>query len=586
MIFKPQFLESELPLQEYPRPQMQRNSYLSLNGTWQYAIRKSKQTAEYDGEILVPYSPECKASGVGRQLQKDEYLIYRRTFRLPDGFCVGKVLLNVGACDQVSEVFINGACVGRHEEGYLPYSLEITSSLIDGENEVVFVVRDNADSDVYGRGKQKYDRGGIWYTATSGIWQSVWLESVPEQYIKKLKLTPNFEEKTLCVQCDLAGEVGEGNGISVSVTEGEKVISTVYMDGAEGVIDVSACLPWSPQDPQLYGVSVHYGEDHVESYFGLRSFSVVKKGEFKYFAVNGQPVYHNGLLDQGYWSEGLYTPPSNRAMYEEIKAVKDLGFNMLRKHIKVEPLLWYYYCDVLGVLVWQDMINGGAKYPAWRIMLAPFFNLRLKDGNYKKMGRSERSRAQYYAEAHGLIDCLYNCVSLCLWTPFNEAWGQFDALETWRRLKLVDNTRPYDHASGWQDMGGGDVCSRHIYFRKAKPKNDRKRVLALTEFGGYSYAMEGHVFSDKSFGYKKFKDVEKLTAAYERLYEKEVLPLIEKQGLSATVYTELTDIEDEVNGLFTFDRVLKMDGERLKAVNEKVYQVFEKNIENTENTEK
>ena len=281
-------------------------------------------------------------------------------------------------------------------------------------------------------------------------------------------------------------------------------------------------------------------------------------------------------MDQGYWKDGLYTPPSNKAMYDEIRAVKDLGFNMLRKHIKTEPYLWYYYCDVLGVLVWQDMINGGAKYKELRIMLAPFINLHIDDQNYKAMGRSERSKEQYYKEAYGLIDALFNCVSLCLWTPFNEAWGQFDAKEVCEKLQAYDNTRLFDHASGWQDKGAGDVRSRHIYFRKLRAKNDRKRVLAVTEFGGYSFALDGHTFTDKIFGYKLFKDGAKFANALEKLYDTEVIPLIETQGLCGAVYTQLTDVEDEINGLFTYDRVLKTDGERIRKMNERLYHAFEK----------
>ena len=576
MIFQPEFLSSDTPLAEYPRPQMKRDSYLSLNGKWEYAIRKHPAPARFDGEIVVPYSPECKRSGVEKQLKNDEYLIYRRYFTLPNGFFRGRVLLNFGAVDQLCEAFVNGVLVGSHEGGYLPFAFDITDELQSGENELIVIVKDDASSDVYGRGKQSYKRGGIWYTATSGIWQSVWLESVPENYIKSVKLTPDYDTKRLTVRCEVVGELGDGKGVSVSVTDGERVVATVYSDGAEATVDVSACKEWTTDAPELYGVSVHYGDDSVESYFGLRKFSVLQKGGKKYFALNGKPIFHNGLLDQGYWHEGLYTPPSNEAMYEEIKAVKSLGFNMLRKHIKIEPLLWYYYCDILGVLVWQDMINGGGKYPKLRIMLAPFINLHLRDGNYKKMRRSERSREQYYAEAYGTIDALYNCVSLCLWTPFNEAWGQFDSLKVCEELKKKDPTRLYDHASGWQDMGGGDVYSRHIYFRKLKAKNDGKRVFALTEFGGYSYAVEGHIFSKKKFGYKKFRSAEKLQAAYENLYREQVLPLIQKEGLCGAVYTQLTDVEDEVNGLYTFDRVLKVDEKELQKINAAVYAAFNK----------
>lgn len=574
MIFQPSFVENgEFPFAEYPRPQMKRNSYFPLNGKWRYAIRKTPKTDGYDGEILVPYSPESALSGVNRQLQKDEFLFYAKTFTLPENFRRGRVLLNVGACDQVCEVFVNGTSVGRHEGGYLPFTLDITNALHDGENELTFTVRDDADTDVYGRGKQRYQRGGIWYTATSGIWQSVWLESVPNAYVKSFRLYPDAERGTLRITFDTVGEIGE---ICAEVKDGDAIIARAATAEKSLVLDVSACKKWTTENPELYPLFVKAGDDEIESYFGLRSFGKERKGEFAYFTVNGKRVFHNGLLDQGYWKDGLYTPPSNKAMYDEIRAVKDLGFNMLRKHIKTEPYLWYYYCDVLGVLVWQDMINGGAKYKELRIMLAPFINLHIDDQNYKAMGRSERSKEQYYKEAYGLIDTLFNCVSLCLWTPFNEAWGQFDAKEVCEKLQAYDNTRLFDHASGWQDKGAGDVRSRHIYFRKLRAKNDKKRVLAVTEFGGYSFALDGHTFTDKIFGYKLFKDGARFANALEKLYDTEVIPLIETQGLCGAVYTQLTDVEDEINGLFTYDRVLKTDGERIRKMNERLYHAFEK----------
>ena len=321
------------------------------------------------------------------------------------------------------------------------------------------------------------------------------------------------------------------------------------------------------------------GEDKVESYFGMRSFSTVTVDGKKCFGLNGKPIFHNGLLDQGYFHDGIYTPKSNKIYYDEIKNLKELGFNMLRKHIKVEPYLWYYYCDILGMLVWQDMINGGDKYSNLQIILCPFLNLHLDDTNYKRRKRANPlSREFYMIEAKGLIDTLYNCVSLCLWTPFNEAWGQFDSYRIWQELSAYDQTRHFDHASGWQDTGGGDLCSKHIYFRKLKMKNDGKRILALTEFGGYSHTVENHVFTDKKFGYKSFNDKIKLQNAYNNLYKNEVIPLIKSQLLGATVYTQVSDVEDEVNGLYTYDRVLKFDPEKIKRINMEVYKAFDETV--------
>lgn len=570
MRFQPKFLSSDTPLAEYPRPQFCRESYLSLNGVWEYAITGTVVPPErYDGRIVVPYPPESSASGVVRQPSNTEYLHYRRAFTLPREFFRGRVLLNVGACDQVCEVFCNGVRIGAHEGGYLPFALELTDALSDGENVLTFVVQDDASSEIYGRGKQSYRRGGIWYTATSGLWQSVWLESVPKEYIKGLKLLPDYDQKTLFVDCDAPQEV------VVSVYDGEKRLAEGKTEQGKLILNVSECLPWSPQSPELYRLKLAMGEDRVESYFGLRKFSAVERDGKKYFAVNNRPIFQNGLLDQGYWKEGICTPPSNLAMFEELRTVKELGYNMLRKHIKVESALWYYYCDVLGILVWQDMLNGGGAYSWLRIHLCPFVDLHINDTNYRGMKRQNaRSREWFLREARDTIGTLFNCVSLYLWTPFNEAWGQFDAVKVWKLLRQEDSSRLYDHASGWQDKGGGDVYSRHIYFRKIKLKNDGKRVLALTEFGGYSYAVKGHTFTEKSFGYKGFRSEEELTRAFERLYRTEIIPAIGTAGLSAAVYTQLTDIEDEINGLFTYDRILKFPAERLQKLNEEVYAAF------------
>ena len=538
---------------------------------WNYAFTKTQNKPQtFDGQILVPYSPESKLSGVNRQLKSDEFLHYNRVFTLPSGFNKGRILLNFGAVDQVCKVYINGNLTTTHEGGYTAFSTEITPFLNDGENTIDVVVTDDADSDVYGRGKQRYKRGGLWYTATSGIWQTVWLESVPDIYLKSVKLIPDSYKKTLTVIPETNGE-----DISVFVLDGDSIITQCTAKNGDNItLDVSKCKLWDANNPELYNVKIIANDDEVLCYFGLRSYTTIEKDGNKYFAVNNKPVFYNGLLDQGYFPDGIYTPNDNKMMYEEIKNIKNLGYNMLRKHIKIEPMLWYYYCDILGVYVWQDMVNGGGKYSQLRIMLCPFFNLHINDGNYKKMKRSESSRKQFMIESKQTINQLFNCVSLCLWTPFNEAWGQFDALKVWKELASIDPTRHYDHASGWQDKGGGDVNSKHIYFRKARPKNDKKRVLALTEFGGYSYLVKDHFFTNKKFGYKFYKNAEKLTKDYKKLYEKQIFPLIKKQGLSATVYTQITDVEDEINGIYTYDRVLKMPPTEIIETNKRLYDVF------------
>ncbi len=573
MIFTPEFSEASIPLAEYPRPGFRRESYLSLNGHWDYAIRGEEQIPDaYDGRILVPYPPEAPASGVGRVLAPEETLVYRRRFTLPDGFFRGRLLLQLGAVDQVARVFLNGQEVGGHAGGYTPFEVDLTDAYREGENELVILVRDDASTHIFGRGKQRYRHGGIWYTPVSGIWQSVWLESTPRAALTGLRLLPSAETMTLAVT-PLATTDGE---VAVEAFDGDTVIASATARAGETVtLDASACKLWSVTSPELYRLRLRYGEDTVESYFGIRSYGKIEKNGKQYFAENGKPIFYNGLLDQGYWPEGLYTPPGARELYAELSRVRSLGFTMLRKHCKIEPALYYYYCDILGIAVWQDMLNGGERERGYRLVLAPFFNLHLNDGNYRKMGRGDpASRAQYRREAEELQDALYNTVSLSLYTPFNEAWGQFDAVAETEHLRSRDPSRLYDHASGWQDMGGGDLRSRHIYFRPARPKNDGRRILALTEFGGYSYAVPGHTFTKRSFGYRRYKSAERLAEAHARLFRREIIPAIVKEGLSATVYTQLTDVEDEQNGLFTYDRLPKLDADLIRTLNAEVEAAF------------
>ena len=578
MRLTPTFHDAALPLSEYPRPQLRRDSYLSLNGEWELAILGEERLPEvYDRRILVPYPPEAPASGIGRVTGPREVLAYRRRFSLPEGFFRGRLLAQFGAVDQVARVFLNGQEVGGHAGGYTPFEVDLTPALRDGENELCVLCRDDAESPIFGRGKQRYRPGGIFYTPVSGIWQSVWLESTPEVALTGLRLLPDAAARTLAVT-PLATREGR---VTVTALDGDAVIAEgTVAAGDTLLLDVSACALWSVTSPELYRLRITLGEDTVESYFGLRSFGRTEINGKHYFTENGRPVFYNGLLDQGYWPEGILTPPSYRAVFEELSRVREMGFTMLRKHCKVEPALYYYYCDILGITVFQDMLNGGERERGYRLVLAPFLDLHLNDGNYKSMGRGDpASREQYRREADELQDALYNVVSLSLYTPFNEAWGQFDAVRETERLRARDPSRLYDHASGWQDRGGGDLRSRHIYFRRARPRNDGRRILALTEFGGYSYAVPGHTFTARRFGYRSFRSAEALTAAYLRLFRREVIPAIEKEGLSATVYTQLTDIEDEVNGLFTYDRVPKMPAEEIKRVNAEVAAAFAKTVE-------
>ncbi|MBQ9495205.1 MAG: glycoside hydrolase family 2 [Treponema sp.] len=587
-------LDRHNPLPEYPRPQLQRDSFINLNGVWQYAFTKTEDAPLiFDGDIVVPFSPEAPLSGVERQLQKDEYLHYFRTFSLPHEFCRDRVLLHFDAVDQIADVFINNKNVAHHEGGYWPFVADITDSLVDGTNELRVAVRDNADDDSFAYGKQKYVSGGIWYTQQSGIWQTVWLESVPENYIVSLAITPLFDDAAVrveaCASRQAEGAVVEvlaadgtcvANGVMHSIDDSEKIAN--HFDSAKTdrdfltksvcVIPLHEFCAWSPDDPYLYHLKITLGDDIVQSYFGMRKFSYVMNNGCKVFALNNKPYFHNGLLDQGYWPDGLLTPPSDDALVFDIATMKACGFNMLRKHIKIEGLRWYYHCDRLGMLVWQDIVSGGQPYSAPFITVIPLLGINnLSDKKYKRFGRASKvSREQYRIELEQTISHLFNCTCIALWTPFNEGWGQFDALDIAQSLRALDETRYIDHASGWHDQGHDEMQSRHIYFKPIRMKNDG-RALCLTEFGGYILKVDGHAWCEKPFGYRTCKNEAALAHDYKTLFEKQVIPHFEREGLAATVYTQLSDVEQEMNGLLTYDReVLKIPQSMLQEINKKL----------------
>ena len=562
-------LDRSCPLPEYPRPQLRRESFYNLNGVWDYAITASGDEPEvWDGEIVVPFSPEAPLSGAARGPAKDEFLHYRRSFTLPDGFRKERVLLHFGAVDQIAEVFVNGVSAVKHSGGYWPFSADITSLLREGENVLCVTVRDNADDPTFAYGKQRYKRGGMWYTAQSGIWQTVWLESVPEVHIVSLRITPEFDDARVRIELETAGESRAAITCDVRGEDGSFVAGS-WAKGGVCVVPLPDFHAWTPDDPYLYALDITCGEDHVESYFAMRKFSYVELGGHKVFGLNNVPLFHNGLLDQGYYPDGLLTPPSDAAMVHDIETMKRCGFNMLRKHIKIEPLRWYYHCDRLGMIVWQDMVSGGQPYSFLHVSALPTLGVvDLPDRDAKPYGRSGMlSRARFRREMADTVRHLYNCPCIALWTVFNEGWGQFDALEMANELKMLDATRFIDHASGWQDQGREEMKSRHIYFRPVKLKNDG-RALALTEYGGYVLAVDGHRWTDKVFGYRICRDSAALTRDYEKLMLGQVLPHIRAEGLTAAVYTQITDVEEELNGLMTYDReVLKIPEETLREIN-------------------
>lgn len=555
---------------DYPRPQMIRKNWMNLNGEWNYAIHDENTLPTHAiGSILVPFSPEAMCSMAEFIPERNEVLWYWRKLEWKKDN--QRVLLHFGAVDQCCQVYVNSTLVGKHVGGYLPFSLDITKVMLEGENSVTVRVTDQSENELYAYGKQKVKHGGIWYTPQSGIWQSVWLERVPMNYIQKIKLTPHYDEKN--IEVEIFHNFIEEVVFQVTVYDETEKLIEKKSTGSRIIIQLDEFKSWTPSHPFLYGLKICAGNDEVTSYFGMRKFHIgVDKFGIKRLMLNNEAIFHNGLLDQGYWSDGLYTPPSDQAMIDELEKIKELGFNMLRKHIKIEPLRWYYHCDRLGILVWQDFVNGGIPYNPLIIQVLPFINVHLDDHNYQRFGRAnEQGRAIYRQDMQDTVELLYNCVSLAVWVPFNEGWGQFDSVQITDELRKLDDTRSIDSTSGWHDQHAGEFDSKHVYYKPYKFKKDKEhRVHVLSEFGGYSCGIKGHMASDKLFGYRMFKDEKTLSAAYGKLYEDEIIPAIEK-GLSAAIYTQVSDVEEEINGLFTFDReVLKLDEELVKTVNRKL----------------
>lgn len=576
--------------QEYPRPNMVRDSYYCLNGMWDYAINQSREVEHYDGTILVPFAPETQLSGVERIVTPEDYLHYRRMFTLPEHFVRDRVLLHFGAVDQECEVFLNGQKLGEHQGGYLPFVFDITDVLKPQNNELTLIVCDWTEQSPHARGKQKYRNKGhmssIFYTPSSGIWKTVWLESVPRQYIERLKLTPQYDEARL----DFQVETNDNNNIihyEVEISFDGKCIFHGKMDSnaSYSKIPIPELHPWTPETPNLYQIRIQYGEDVVNSYFGMRIFTCDKDANgIMRFYLNHKPYFFSGVLDQGYWPESLLTPPTDEALEYDIVKMKELGFNTIRKHVKIESERFYYHCDRLGMIVWQDMPNGGGNYDDFFVTYFPnafsWFGRSISDKHYGFFKRRDKEgREQYRKDLEEMVELLYNYPSIALWTPFNEGWGQFDATEATALVRKTDSTRLINEACGWFDQGGGDVYSIHNYLHKLKisPKSDR--VVALTEFGGYAYPIANHMYSAKEFGYKDYKTKEELSAAFERLYETDVYSNLEK-GLSATIYTQTSDIEAEINGILTYDReVVKMDETTIKRVNQRLFEKFHTIVE-------
>lgn len=553
-------LDRDHVLEEYPRPLLMREDYQILNGWWDYAFTIDyKQPQQYEGRILVPFSPETALSGVGRQLKPDEYLWYRRNFDLP-GWDREKgqnrILLHFGAVDQSCEVRINGHKVKRHTGGYLPFEVDISRYAQESANELIVAVKDLSDTSYHSKGKQKLNAGGMFYTAQSGIWQTVWLEKVPETYIKEIKTVPDIEKKIIRIKVSSSYSTDKKNvdklsrnlpieikirkpGLYPDPVVKPSQISTEDMleTAVQAVSDKWIEIPiesislWNCETPYLYYFEVKLGDDRAISYFAMRKFSLETKvhEEFPRIFLNGEVQFQNGVLDQGYWPESLYTPPSDAAMIFDIQEMKKTGFNMVRKHLKIEPQRWYYHCDRLGIVVWQDMVNGGSYYKHWFVTygatLLSWLRIPMRDVYPRLLSREAKAgRLEFIREMKETIRLLGNHPSIAAWVIFNEGWGQFQTEDMTRIVRRLDPNRLIDQASGWFDQGGGDFSSLHNYFFKLFIRPERERASVLSEFGGYSYREPGHCAKEKLYGYgicKNKKDLEKRFLERSSLFNKE-----------------------------------------------------------------
>ncbi len=600
-------IDTDNVLSEYPSPLLKRDSYINLNGIWQYAFTSvNKKPNKFDGDILVPFSPEAPLSGVNRQLKPNEYLWYEKTVMYDSKkLSETRLILHFGAVDQICTVYINSIKVCSHTGGYLPFDADITNILKNNAKEKSFTltvcVKDISDTSYHARGKQSLNPKGMLYTAQSGIWQTVWLEYVPKNYIRKIITQPDLDKKVLRIKIITNSSQGRDknnnklkykstktNEIKICINNPEMYTDIDVNNNSEndvrikemhskkhgipftyyGISDTYIEIPlnelnikaWTPDTPYLYTFSIDMGNDHVESYFALRTFTIEKdNNNIPRICLNHKPLFQKGVLDQGYWPDGLYTAPSDKALIYDIKTMKSLGFNMLRKHIKIESERWYYHCDRLGMIVWQDMVNGGSHYKSWFVTyLATFmsiFDISCSDKTtYLFARKSDNEKKEFIRETLQTVRTLSNHPSIATWVIFNEGWGQFDTNRITKLVRKADKTRLIDQASGWFDQGMGDIKSIHNYFFPLRLFKKDKRAYALTEFGGYTQIIKHHNLAHKCYGYGACKNSAHLKKRYIKR-ENEISALI-PSGLCASIYTQLSDVENELNGILTYDRAV------------------------------